>query len=83
MFEIVTKLQSVRDQDSSEMVEYIIRNRVYDFAYFLDFDIANVVLKQLQAGQKEISSPLKQAGRSSERALNKILRNMEKNQKSA
>ena len=83
MFEIVTKLQSVRDQDSSEMVEYIIRNRVYDFAYFLDLDIANVVLKQLQAGQKEISSPLKQAGRSSVRKLGKILQDMEKNQKSA
>lgn len=83
MFEIVTKLQSVRDQDSSEMVEYIIRNRVYDFAYFLDLDIANVVLNQLQAGKKEINSQLRQAGRSSERRLATILRDMEKNQKSA
>ena len=31
MFEIVTKLQSARDPDSSRMVDYIIRNRVYDF----------------------------------------------------
>jgi hypothetical protein len=34
MFEIVTKLKNVRDEDSSEMIEIIIRNKHIDTAHF-------------------------------------------------
>ena len=34
MFEIVTKLKNVRDEDSSEMIEIIIRNKFIDTAHF-------------------------------------------------
>lgn len=78
LFEVISKLQSVRDEDSSEMVEYIIRNRVYDLAYFFDLDISNVVLNQLKEGKEEITSAIKSAKKNSEKALNKILRNMNK-----
>lgn len=78
LFEVISKLQSVRDEDSSEMVEYIIRNRVYDLAYFFDLDISNVVLSQLKEGKEEITSALKSADKSSSKALSKILKNMNK-----
>lgn len=78
LFEVISKLQSVRDEDSSEMVEYIIRNRVYDLAYFFDLDISNVVLNQLKDGKEEITSALKAANKSSSKTLTKILKNMNK-----
>ncbi len=81
MFEIVTKLQNVRDQDSSEMVDYIIRNRVYDFAYFLDLDVSNVVLTQLNDGKQEISSKLKSAKKTSQNALKLQIKQMQRKQK--
>ena len=81
MFEIVTKLQSVRDQDSSEMVEYIIRNRVFDSAYFFDLAVSNVVLEQLKTGKPEISAQLTSAKKTSKTELRRILRTMSKKQK--
>lgn len=81
MFEIVTKLQSVRDQDSSEMVEYIIRNRVFDSAYFFDLAVSNVVLEQLKTGKPEISAQLTSAKKTSKTELRGILRKMSKKQK--
>ena len=81
MFEIVTKLQSVRDQDSSEMVEYIIRNRVFDSAYFFDLAVSNVVLEQLKTGKPEISAKLTSAKKTSTTELKRILRTMSKKQK--
>ena len=81
MFEIITKLQNVRDQDSSEMVDYIIRNRVYDFAYFLDLDVSNVVLTQLNDGKQEISSKLKSAKKTSQNALKLQIKQMQRKQK--
>ena len=38
MFEIVTKLKNVRDEDSSEMIEIIIRNKFIDTAHFFDVE---------------------------------------------
>ena len=81
MFEIVTKLQSVRDQDSSEMVEYIICNRVFDSAYFFDLAVSNVVLEQLKTGKPEISAQLTSAKKTSKTELRRILRTMSKKQK--
>ncbi len=82
MFEIITKLQSVRDEDSSEMVEYIIRNRVYDSAYFFDLTVSNVVLEQLKAGKAEISSKLTSAKKTSTTELRRIIKTMAKTAKS-
>ena len=38
MFEIVTKLKNARDEDSSEMIEIIIRNKFIDTAHFFDVE---------------------------------------------
>ena len=38
MYEIVTKLKNARDEDSSEMIEIIIRNKFIDTAHFFDIE---------------------------------------------
>ena len=38
MYEIVTKLKNARDEDSSEMIEIIIRNKFIDTAHFYDIE---------------------------------------------
>ena len=73
MFEIVTKLQSARDPDSSRMVDYIIRNRVYDFGYFVELDITNVVMNALSSQKENIASDLKSKNRAGEKALEKLM----------
>ena len=78
MFEICTKLKAARDPQSSEMVDLIIRNRIYDFAYWFDLPISNVVLQQLQAKKAEISSAVKSSTKSSTNSLKQILRAYEK-----
>ena len=78
MFEIITKLQNVRDQDSGEMVDYIIRNRVFDFAYYFDLSVSNVVLNRLKEGKAEISSKLTATRKTSDSELKQILRKLKK-----
>lgn len=74
MFEIVTKYRSTRDPQSAEMVDYVIGNRIYDFAYWFDLPIANVVRDQLAAKRAEVSSAVKSADRNSASSLKKILK---------
>lgn len=78
MFEIVTKLKASRDPQSSEMVDYIIRNRVYDFGYFFDLGVTNVVRSQLMAKKAELASALKGQNRSSKNALDKVIKAFQK-----
>lgn len=74
MFEIITKLQAARDPDSSRMVDYIIRNRVYDFGYYLDMSITNIIKTNLDSATPEIASALAKEGRSANTTLKKLLR---------
>ena len=74
MFEIVTKLQSARDPESSRMVDYIIRNRIYDFGYFIELGITNVVMNGLSDAKETIASDLKSNGRQAEKALERLIR---------
>ncbi len=61
MFEIVTKLQAAQDLESAAMVDYIIRNRIYDLSYWYSFGISDLVLNGLKAGKTEIASDLAKA----------------------
>ncbi len=77
LFEVVTKLQAAQDPVSASMVDYIIRNRIYDLAYFLDLAISLTVPGRLESGQIEIASQLKSTGKASKRKLNDILKDFE------
>ncbi len=78
MFEIVTKYKSARDPESAEMVDIVIHNTVYDFAYYFDIPISNVVRDQLAGRKAEISSAIKSADRMSKNTLKNILKAYEK-----
>ena len=80
LFQVITKLQAAQDPDSSSMVDYIIRNRIFDLGYFADFPISNVVLESLKASQESISSRIKAAGRSSTSMLNRLIKSYEKHE---
>ena len=73
MFEIATKLQSARDPDSSRMVDYIVHNRIYDFGYFADLGISNIVWNNLNSKKAEISSTIKRENSKSSRALSELI----------
>ena len=79
MYESVVKLKAARDPDSPRMVDYILRYRIFDFAYMADLDISNLVQQQLTSGNPSISSKLSAgARRNAENALNRIIRDLQK-----
>ena len=80
LFQVITKLQAAQDPDSSAMVDYIVRNRIFDLGYFADFPISNVVLENLKTGQESISSKMKAAGRTSTTLLNRLVKQFEKHE---
>ena len=80
LFEVSTKLQAAQDPDSSAMVDYIVRNRIFDLAYFADFDISNVVLNALKEKSESIASKMTAAARSSKTKLNRLVAKFEKHE---
>ena len=73
LFESVTALKAAQDPDSSRMVDKILENRVYDFAYFAALSISDIVRNQLIAKQPNVSSTLGREGAGSGRQLSKIM----------
>ncbi len=69
MFEIVTKLQTAQDPDSAAMVDLILRNRIYDLAYFYDWGLSNVILDALKAKSESISSDIAADTKEAKRTL--------------
>ncbi len=79
MFEIVTKLQAAQDPISSGMVDLIIRNRIFDLAYFFDWDISNLVINGLKEQNPSIASKIKSSTQqTSKRVLPKLIEAYEK-----
>ncbi len=78
MFEVVTKLQAAQDPESAAMVDYILRNRIYDLAYFYDFGLGNLVIDNLQAKNPSVASKLKGAIGKDSRKLNNLIKAYEK-----
>ncbi len=78
LFEVVTKLQTAQDPESAAMVDVILRNRVYDLAYFGDFSIALVVWNHLGSKKPEISSALKVNGRRAQTQLANLIQSFDK-----
>ncbi len=78
LFQVVTKLQTAQDPESSAMVDIILRNTVYDLGYFCDFEITNLVRDKLASQTAEISSPLKAQARRTTNALNAVIDSFEK-----
>lgn len=80
LFQVVTKLQAAQDPESAAMVDYIIRNRIWDLGYYADWDITNLVRLNLQSGKAEIASALSSKGKAAQRALSLLLKAYEKHE---
>ncbi len=80
LFQVITKLQAAQDPDSSSMVDYIIRNRIFDLGYFADFAISNVVLEGLKGQNESIASKMASAEKSSKTMLNRMVKMFERHQ---
>ncbi|MBQ7322901.1 MAG: extracellular solute-binding protein [Clostridia bacterium] len=79
MYEIVTKLKNVRDEDSSEMIEIIIRNKVIDTAHFYNVQGYGTIPRDVIVNKTgNIASTLKSYERVAVKQWEKILDNFDK-----
>ncbi len=73
IYEVITKTKNVRDEESSDMVNLIIRNRVYDPFYINLLSGYNVMQTMLSGKKEEIASQLQKNLKGAEKALSKIV----------
>ena len=73
LFEVATKLQAAQDPASAAMVDYIVRNRIWDLGYYCDWAVTNLVLEGLKGGKAEIASALASQGKAATRGLKLLL----------
>ena len=78
LFEVATKLQAAQDPASAAMVDYIVRNRIWDLGYYADWAITNVVLNSLKEGKESIASSLDSQSKAAKRALTLLIKSYEK-----
>jgi hypothetical protein len=80
LFQVATKLQAAQDPESSAMVDYIVRNRIWDLGYFADWNITNQVRLNLEKGKAEIAGDLASQEKATKRGLSNLLRAYSKHQ---
>lgn len=79
MYEIVTKLKNVRDEDSSEMIEIIIRNKYIDTAHFYNIAGYGTIPRDVIVNKTgNIASVLKSYERIASKEWDKILEDFDK-----
>ena len=78
LFEVSTKLQAAQDPESAAMVDYIVRNRIWDLGYYADWGITNLVRLNLEAKKPQIASDLEKQKNSASRGLTVLLKNYDK-----
>ena len=78
LFEVATKLQAAQDPASAAMVDYIVRNRIYDLGYFCDWAITNQVRLNLESGKAEIAGDLASQEKPTKRSLALLLKSYAK-----
>ena len=62
------------------MVDYIVRNRIWDLGYYADWNITNLVRLKLMDGNDQIAADLKKQGSQATRGLKTLLNNYAKHQ---
>lgn len=74
LYETYLKRKVTRDADSSEMIDYIVRNRVFDMGYINMFDtIGSYVRMLLTSKSTNVASLFKQHEKSSKRIIDKMI----------
>ena len=78
LYDVVAKSKNARDEESAQMVDIIIRHKVFDFGYShfsgQDFPCFNVAQTALQANRTSIVKEITNSERKTRNELKKILR---------
>ena len=78
LYDVVAKSKNARDEESAQMVDIIIRHKVFDFGYShfsgQDFPCFNVAQTALQANRTSIVKEITNSERRTRNELKKILR---------
>lgn len=80
LFQVVTKLQAAQDPESAAMVDYIVRNRIWDLGYYADWEITNLVRTGLMDGKSEIAADVAGQANRTSRGLSNLLRAFDRHQ---
>ena len=59
IIDVVSKSKDARDPESARMIDYIIRYRVFDYAYWADLELSNIVRDELPKRNNAIASTVK------------------------
>ena len=75
LYETYLKRKITRDADSAEMIDYIVRNRVFDMGYINLFDgIGSYVRNLLGSKSTNVASTFEQYEKSSKRAIENLIK---------
>ncbi len=80
LFEVSTKLQTAQDPASSAMVDYIVRNHVFDLAYFGGFGLPDMIQSALSSKQTSLASDIKTKSTLAGKMLEKVRKEFAKHQ---
>ena len=70
LYDVIVKGKNTRDEDSMNMVDLIIRNRIFDPAYIHNFKLATVPRTVLESKKNDIASSLEKYRSDAESKLN-------------
>lgn len=73
IYEVITKTKNVRDEESADMVNLIIRNRVYDPFYINLCTGYDTLQTQLSSKKEEVASAMEKKLTAAEKAMQKII----------
>ena len=77
--ETYLKRKVTRDADSADMIDYIVRNRVFDLAYVNLYDgVGSYVRDLLQKGSTDISAELKKYQKSAKKKIDNVVKAFDK-----
>lgn len=74
LFDVITKSKNVRDEESADMVDLIVRNRVFDPVYIYQINGYGCVDGQLKAKSSEIASQYASNLKAAEKMMEKIVK---------
>ncbi|MBR4256670.1 MAG: carbohydrate ABC transporter substrate-binding protein [Clostridia bacterium] len=79
LYETYLKRKITRDADSADMIDYIVRNRVFDMAYVNMHDgVGSYVRDLLKKGATDITKELKQYQKSAKKKIESIVKAFDK-----
>jgi hypothetical protein len=72
-YDVTLKTKFARDDESAEMLDYIIDGRVYDFGYVYDGTTAYIFQSQINSDKREFSSAIEKRMTAAQKNLDKII----------